>query len=86
MVLPFLLLCFGVHGIFEVLSSHLFTIAFDIIWFYIGTVSLLEDRALGAKLMSITNEDENKMGFGQLVPLVLLAVPIFSAMEIFFGM
>jgi hypothetical protein len=30
-------------------------------------------------------EDENTWGFGQILPMILLALPIFQVLEMFYG-
>jgi hypothetical protein len=46
-------------------------------WFCLGAKWLFDTRKYGHNLMK-NPEDENKMGFGQLVPLILLLVPLLQ--------
>lgn len=69
----------------ELVDSNLGNIVYEVVWFTLGIQNVFADRELGALLMLSTGANEDGWGFGQVVPLLLLALPVFSAMEIFFG-
>ncbi|KAI0423750.1 hypothetical protein F5Y09DRAFT_354644 [Xylaria sp. FL1042] len=64
--------------------SETFEVLFQIIWHILGYISLFSDRNLGHSLMSQQQiEEEDSLGFGQLVPIVLLALLILQLLEYF---
>lgn len=73
--------------IYIFLGSTFFDICFQIVWFVFGAVGLAQDRTDGKYYMSLTNppQTEDVWGFGQLIPLFLIALPLFLALEVFFG-
>lgn len=55
----------------------------QLVWYVIGLYVLAVDRDYGSR---IVRDSENIFGVGQILPLVLLLVPILSLLEIFEGM
>jgi hypothetical protein len=70
--------------VYEVFSSNFLSIIFGIVWFLLGVENLLIDREYGAALLKSAGRDENAWGFGQVVPLLLVALPLFLAGEVVF--
>lgn len=67
-----------------------FWLLFSLIW---GTIRVFEDRKLaGADFAAIQGSpddvvlQENSWGFGQLIPTLLLILPLFSLIERVIGM
>ncbi|KAI1346946.1 hypothetical protein F5Y01DRAFT_307939 [Xylaria sp. FL0043] len=64
--------------------SETINVFLQIIWHIIGHVELFGDRILGHILMSPEQiKEEDSLGFGQLVPIVLLALLILQLLETF---
>ena len=70
--------------LWDLLRSAILCTIFNIIWFAFGVFSMFSDRAHGRRLMA-PDESENVWGFGQILPLLLVALPIISAIETFYG-
>lgn len=66
----------------EFLDSFLWQIIWLIFSNMYGLLQLLAARFLGAPK---TNGNENEMGFGQLVALLLLALPALAVAEVYYG-
>ena len=58
---------------------------FDVLWFVFGIIWLLSDRVSGAEMMDESSTSTQSWGFGQLVPMFLLFLPIVTVLEIFWG-
>ena len=62
----------------------------QIAWFAVGVVSVKEDRKWGRGVMSQWSQTEaqaeDSLGFGQLVPLLLLMLPFMMMAEVYHGM
>ena len=55
-------------------------------WFALGIYWTITDRISGHNVMeSAEKEQENTLGFGQMVPLFLLALPFMQAIESYYG-
>lgn len=69
-------------SLWYLLASEAKDVAEQMAWFGMGVWSLLTDRRYGHQVMG--NEEtgiENSWGFGQLVPLLLLLVPLLQLLE-----
>lgn len=72
------------YGVWTLLSSEMFSFVEVTIWFGLGIVSLLQDRASGHSLAQDSDDPtlgENEWGFGQLVPWLLLFLPVMQFFE-----
>ncbi|KAF7348963.1 hypothetical protein MVEN_01417000 [Mycena venus] len=70
------------RGVQEFLVSMVFDAVFTAIWFGIGTWSIISDRAQGSDVDLCTADNtEAEWGFGQLVPMVLLGLPLLGALD-----
>ena len=71
-----------VLGIWYLLASEIFEVGEQIAWFGLGIKWVVDDRRRGHGIMlhdeAVT---EDTIGFGQLVPILLLALPIMSFLE-----
>ena len=56
---------------------------FDLSWFAYGIWNLLSDRSRGAGLLDDSSTNTQSWGFGQLVPVFLLLLPVMTVLEIF---
>ena len=66
--------------------SVLISIAFNTTWFALGLSSLYRDVIRGYFLTDPQAYNQlYTWGFGQLVPMLLIAIPLLTALEIFFG-
>jgi hypothetical protein len=72
-----------IYFFYHFLGSNVFAILELTGWFVIGVYWAVSDRLLGQSLMKLSNE--NVLGFGQFVPLFLILIPIFMAVEIYCG-
>ena len=72
------------RNVWDLLRSAVLCAIFNVIWFTFGVVSMFSDRAHGRSLMA-AGESENAWSFGQILPLLLVALPIVSAAEMFSG-
>ena len=62
------------------------TCFFDSFWFGWGVYGMVSDRTSGAPYIpSGSLSAQSNWGFGQLVPVFLIFIPIFTAFEIFWG-
>ena len=62
------------------------SIAFNTTWFALGLSSLYSDVTRGYSLIDPQADDQlYTWGFGQLVPMLLITIPLLTALEIFFG-
>ncbi|KAG4442274.1 hypothetical protein IFR05_002265 [Cadophora sp. M221] len=60
-----------------------FVLLFQIAWFGLGIRWVVEDRKRGHDIMSHDEKNiENTLGFGQLVPILLLVLPVMSFLEV----
>ncbi|PVH84507.1 hypothetical protein DL98DRAFT_611259, partial [Cadophora sp. DSE1049] len=69
-------------GVWYFLASEIFEVGFQIAWFGLGIKWVIDDRKRGHDIMS--NDEaatEDTIGFGQLVPILLLALPVMSFLE-----
>jgi hypothetical protein len=69
----------------EALDSMIFDTAFCAAWFGLGVWNIISDRSQGAsdiRLCSVDNA-EAEWGFGQLVPMVLLGLPLLGALDVY---
>ena len=66
-------------GLAHALDSYIVLFCLDIIWFCWGLVCLLADREIPEGLSM--NGDESLMGFGQIVPILLLSNTVFVFRE-----
>lgn len=72
-----------VVAISRVFDSFIIDIVQQLAWYGIGIYVLATDRQYGNH---IVEGSENTMGVGQILPLILLIVPLLSLLEIFEGM
>ena len=67
-------------------SGPLRSLYFNIAWFAWALYSLFNDRDAGSRKMDPSkNNDQSAWGFGQLLPMFLIFLPIVTAFEIFYG-
>jgi hypothetical protein len=71
--------------IYMILSSTVFDMAFQIMWWGIGVWSILDDKLWGASALAISGQSENVWAFGQIVPFLLVALPLLLSAEAYFG-
>ena len=65
-------------------GSERFKIVFSTFFFGLGLYELFADRAYGEQQLA-ADQSEDEMSFGQILPLALMALPILSAFEIYYG-
>lgn len=90
-ILPFTRLCYGslrmfVTWFWYALSSEATMLIVMVIWFGVGCESVKSHRAIGQAIMS--NEEKAKeaeTGFGQLVPIFFLILPIIAFTDAYNG-
>lgn len=74
----------GLYGqLVGVMLTPIACAVFNVFYFGVGLFSLILDRSQGQALMKGQNEDQ--FDFGQLVPLLLMALPFLSAIEAYYG-
>lgn len=67
-------------------ASEIFEVLFQIAWFGLGIRWVVEDRRRGHRIMSHDEKDvEDMLGFGQLVPILLLTLPVMAFLEACYG-
>lgn len=66
-----------------VLGSMTISLYFDIVWFTLGLISILCGRKIPQENMI---GDENKMNFGQIVSILMLASILLTFKEVYTGM
>jgi len=67
---------------FFIVSSEIFGVLFGTTWFILGVYWTVTDRRDGHIEMTADQKtQENRLGFGQLVPLLLLVLPIMTILE-----
>ncbi len=72
----------GVYLIWTLMASEALDVIEVVIWFGFGIEWIKEDRDLGRSLMeSEQRKTEDSWGFGQLVPVILLFLPIMQFAE-----
>jgi hypothetical protein len=68
------------------IDSYAVGALFDLAWFGDGIYNVITDRRTGRSLMSTQDQSvENQWGFGQLVPCLLLLLPLMTMFEIWYG-
>jgi hypothetical protein len=67
------------------LDSLFLEIGLQIAFFVIGVVSVHGDWMQGNSMMD-SRDERNFITFGQLVPIILLMLPVMTAMEVYHGM
>ena len=73
-------------GIWYTLASETFGALEQIVWYSLGIFWVVDDRRIGHQLMSAEQkEEENTFGFGQLVPILLLILPLVQFAESYAG-
>ena len=73
-------------GLWYFLASEAVEIAQLIVWFVLGIYWVTGDRVAGQQVMEPGEiETENRLGFGQLVPLVLLILPLIQFLDSYEG-
>jgi len=72
-----------VRMIFHIVTSNAWSVlVIQTFWFAYGNWGVWSDRAYARTYME---GDEDKWGFGQLVPLLLIGLPVLSIMDNFYG-
>ena len=67
-------------------SDPLRSLYFDTFWFAGALSNLFDDRDAGSRKMDPSkNNDQSAWGFGQLLPMFLIFLPIVTVFEIFYG-
>jgi hypothetical protein len=79
-----MLCCLGIAFVAEFLN-FLFVDQCGYLYYIVGIAQLFFDRWRRSQLFPLDGS-ENTWGFGQLVPLLLIALPLLSTLEIFYGM
>ncbi|KAI4275547.1 MAG: hypothetical protein LQ337_003152 [Flavoplaca oasis] len=69
-------------AIAAILGSLTISLYYDILWFTLGFMGLLENRQIPAANM---DGNENELSFGQIVPVLLLASIILTFKEVYSG-
>src|SRR5271170_2347971 len=72
------------RGIYDLMRSSVFITIFNSAWFGLGVLSMFADRSEGHRLLG-QGENEDSWGFGQIMALLLMLLPCFAALEIFYG-
>jgi hypothetical protein len=72
-------------AIYDLLRSNVFYTIFNCVWFGLGVLGLFVDRGLGENLLA-QGGNENRWAFGQILSLLLIFLPISTAVEIYCGM
>jgi hypothetical protein len=54
---------------------------FEILWMILGIIALFIDRSSDQFMVG---EDENYWGFGQALPILLIVINFFAALEIYY--
>lgn len=85
---PFYILhiCLGafLKCIYYLYSSYVIDIFGNGAWFGLNVWGLIGDRAFGETMMA-PGQNENLWGFGQVLPLLMVALPLLNALEIYCG-
>ena len=82
MLAAYVVFSFACFAIWLFLGSEIFEVLFQVVWFVLGIIWLLQSRRSGQLLMDCEERKaENKLGFGQLVPILLLALPVMAFFE-----
>jgi hypothetical protein len=71
--------------IYTILSSAVFEIAFQIMWWGMVLWGIVSDKRWGASALAISGQSENVWAFGQIVPFLLVVLPLLLSAEIYFG-
>ncbi|KAK4185266.1 hypothetical protein QBC35DRAFT_525041 [Podospora australis] len=68
--------------IWNILASEICEVLEMLTWFSLGVYGVFQDRRYGHEDMSDLQEHiEDRLGFGQLIPLVLLLLPVLALVE-----
>lgn len=71
-----------IFWLWNILASELFSVLELIAWFVLGCYWVFQDRSLGHGAMTAEESSaEDKLGFGQLVPIILLLLPLLGVAE-----
>ena len=70
--------------IFDGLNSDIMGTISNNLVFGWGIYRLWKDRMIGASLMA-EDQSENLWGFGQILPFLLLILPIISTLDVIYG-
>jgi hypothetical protein len=65
------------------MSTHAIIVVFNLIFYGLGIWQLFSARAKAHQ--SLEAQDENIWGLGQVLPLLLLFLPVLQALEVFYG-
>jgi hypothetical protein len=68
----------------HVIGSEAFKIIFSTLFFALGIYELFSDRAYGEQQLA-EDQSEDQWSFGQILPLALLALPLLTALESYYG-
>ena len=63
------------------LDSMTFDILFASAWFGVGIRNLMDDRSHGRNYFETGRGQEDQWGFGQILPMVVLIIPILAALD-----
>ena len=69
-------------AIAAMLGSLTISLYYDILWFAFGLAGILRNREIPG---SMTDGDENRLSFGQIVPILLLASIVLTFKEVYTG-
>jgi hypothetical protein len=70
--------------VIRVIGSEGFKIIFSTLFFALGIYELFSDRAYGEQQLA-EDQSEDQWSFGQILPLALLALPLLTALEVYYG-
>lgn len=68
-------------GIWYLLASEIFEVGERIAWVGLGIKWVVDDRERGHGMLHDEAVTEDTIGFGQLVPILLLALPVMAFLE-----
>jgi hypothetical protein len=71
---------------YQMIDSYFIDVIFNIFWWVFGLVSLLSDRINGQSNMEEEDKPvENQWGFGQVIPMFLILLPMMTVWEVWYG-
>ncbi|MCJ1404189.1 ADP-ribosylation factor GTPase activating protein, ER-Golgi transport [Xylographa trunciseda] len=77
--------CRCIYGFWQIsMYFNYINFLFDLVWFGLGVLFLFQDIAAGQSYMDNSSSSIQSWGFGQLIPMFLLSIPILTVSEIFY--
>ena len=72
---------------YGMIDSTFVSVIFDLLWFTFGLWTVVQDRYYGRLYMDDSEVTvENSWGFGQLVPMFLVLLPIIAVWDTWYSM